>query len=169
MPDRLRQGLAQLALVVLVLAVAGVLAGVVWEWLWTAPDGAVVDGAWVARDEANLRGVFSATGWYVVVASVAGLLGGAVVALFLDRFPLVTLLGAVLGSLLGAFLMLRVGVALGPGDPVEAARSAGEDAVVPGVLDVSGGTPFIAMPAGALVALALVFIGVIARDRVRAD
>jgi hypothetical protein len=164
-----RQGLVQLALAVLVLAVAGVLAGVVWEWLWTAPDGTVVDGAWVAQDEASLRGVFSATGWYVVVASVAGLLGGAVVGLFLDRFPLVALLGVVLGSLLGAFLMFRVGVALGPDDPVEAARRAADGAVVPGVLDVSGGTPFIALPTGALIALALVFIGLMARDRVTSD
>lgn len=164
MPDGVRPALVQLALAVLVLAVAGVVAGFVWEWAWTAPDGAVVDGAWVAQDEANLRGVFSGTGWYVVVGSAAGLLGGAVVALFLDRFPLVTLLGVLLGSLLGAFLMFRVGVALGPGDPLDATGD-----VVPGVLDVSGGSPFIAMPAGALVALAMVFIGLIARERIRAD
>lgn len=162
MPDRVRPALVQLALAVLVLAVVGVLAGFVWEWLWTAPDGAVVDGSWVAQDEANLRGVFSGTGWYVVVASVAGILGGAAVALFLDRFPLVTLAGVVLGSLLGGFLMFRVGVALGPGDPLDATGD-----VVPGVLDVSGSSPFITMPAGALVALAMVFIGLIARDRVR--
>ena len=162
MPDGLRPGLVQLALAVLVLAVAGVVAGFVWEWVWAAPDGAVVDGAWVAQDESNLRGVFSGTGWYVVVGSAAGLLGGAGVALFLDRYPLVTLLGVVLGSLLGAFLMFRVGVALGPGDPLDASGK-----VVPGVLDVSGGSPFIAMPAGALVALALVFIGLIARDHAR--
>ncbi|WP_459970590.1 hypothetical protein [Nocardioides pyridinolyticus] len=160
----MRSALVQLALAVLVLTVLGVVAGVVWEWVWTAPDGAVVDGAWVAQDEANLRGVFSGTGWYVVVGSVAGLLGGAAVALFLDRYPLVSLLGVVLGSLLGAFLMLRVGVALGPGDPLDAAG-----AVVPGALDVSGGSPFIALPAGALVALSMAFIGLLARDRVRSD
>ncbi|WP_460829318.1 hypothetical protein [Nocardioides hungaricus] len=163
----MRQSLVQIGLAVLLLAVVGVVAGFVWEWVWTAPDGAVVDGAWVAQDEANLRGVFSGTAWYVVVASAAGLIGGALVALLLDRFPLATLLGLVVGSLLGAFLMLRVGVALGPGDPVAAARSAGEGATVPGVLAVSGSTPFVAMPAGALVALALVFIGLMARDRVR--
>lgn len=164
MPDGVRQSLVQLALSVLLLAVVGVLAGFVWEWLWTAPDGAVVDGAWVPQDEENLRGVFSGTGWYVVVASVAGLVGGALVALLLDRSPLITLLGVVLGSVLAAFLMFRVGVALGPGDPVTAARDAGDGAVVPGDLDVSGSTPFIALPAGALVALAMVFIGVLAKD-----
>lgn len=172
MPERvseresLRPALVQLGLVVLLLALVGVVSGVVWQWLWTAPDGAVVDGAWVAQDEANLRGVFSGTGWYVIVASIAGLVGGGLAALFLDRVPLATLLGVAVGSVLGAFLMFRVGVALGPGDPVAAATSAGADAVIPGVLDVSGSSPFIAMPAGALVALAMVFIGLAARERV---
>lgn len=155
MPDRVRPALAQLALAVLVLAGIGVVSGFVWEWLWTAPVGEVVDHVWVAQDEANLRRQFSGTGWYAVVAGVAGLLGGAVVALFVDRFPLVTLLGVVLGSALGAFLMLRVGVALGPDDPTR------------GALGVSGGTPYLSMPAGALVAMAMVFLGLSAARRDR--
>ena len=155
MPDRV--SLRQLAVAILLLALVGVVAGVVWEWLWTPPDGAVVDGSWVAQDEANLREVFSGTGWYVIVASVAGLVGGGLVALFLDRTPLLTLLGVVVGSALGGYLMFRAGVALAPDDPTK------------GALDVSGGSPFIAMPAGALVALALVFIGLMGRDRVTAD
>lgn len=161
MPDRVRSGslrpaLVQLALAVLVLAAVGVLAGAVWAWLWSPPDGAVVDGVWVARDEDSLREVFAGTGWYVVVASVAGVLGGAVVALFLDRFPLVTLAGVVLGSGIAAFVMARVGVALESVDTEQ------------GDLAVTGASPYIALPAGALVALALVFIGLMAKDRVKA-
>lgn len=156
------RALVQFVLAVVLLAGVGVVAGVVWEWVWTAPEGGVVDGTWVARDEANLREAFSGTGWYVIVASLAGLVGGALVALFLERSPLVTLAGVVVGSVLGAFLMFRVGVALGPGDPAQAAG-----AEVPGALDVSGSTPFLALPAGALVAVAMVFIGLMARDHAR--
>ena len=165
MPDRLRPALVQLALAVLVLAVTGVVAGAVWEWLWTAPDGVVVDHKWVALDEANLRGQFSGTAWYVVVGAVAGLLGGAVAALFLDRVPLATLIGVVVGSLLGALLMYRVGIALGPGDPLQAAAGAKEGAHLPARLAVSGHSAWIALPAGALIAVTLVFLGLSAVHR----
>lgn len=165
MPDGLRPALAQAALAVLVLAVAGVLAGAVWEWVWTAPMGVVVDHKWVALDEANLRGQFSGTAWYVVVGAVAGLLGGAVAALFLDRAPLATLVGVVVGALLGALLMYRVGLALGPGDPVQAAAGAKEGAHLPARLAVSGHSAWIALPAGALIALTLVFLGLSAVHR----
>ena len=45
--------------------------GLVWEWLWTPPRGVVVHHRWV-QDEVGLRGDFSGTGTYVVVAAVAG-------------------------------------------------------------------------------------------------
>jgi hypothetical protein len=67
--------------------------------------------------------------------------------------------------MLGAALMYRVGVALGPSDPVRAASSAKEGAHLPAQLAVSGGSPWIAFPAGALVALALVFLGLSAVHR----
>ena len=155
----LRPGLVQLLVGVLVLAAAGALAGVVWEWLWTAPVGVVVDHRWLAEDEAGLRGQFSGTGWFVVVATVTGLLAGGVVAYFLDRVPLLTLIAVVLGSGLGTWLMLTVGAALGPSDPARIALPAKNGTHLPGELDVSRRTPWISMPAGALVALTLVFFG----------
>ena len=161
----LRPALLQLALAVVILAAAGVVAGVVWQWVWTPPAGVVVDHRWVAEDEASLRGQFTGTGWYVVVGSAAGLVGGALVALFLDRTPLLTLLGVVLGSALGAWLMFVVGVALGPSDPTVLARTAEEGTHLPAALDVSGTSPWIALPAGALVAVALVFLGLSAVQR----
>jgi hypothetical protein len=159
MPDGLRPALVQLALAVLVLAVTGVVAGAVWEWLWTAPDGVVVDHKWVALDEANLRGQFSGTGWYIVVGSVAGLVGGALAALFLDRVPVATLAGVLLGALLGAALMYRIGVSIGPPDPAVAAAAAKDGTHIPAALSVSGHSAWVSLPAGALVALALVYLG----------
>jgi hypothetical protein len=163
--DTLGRALLQVGLAVLILAWAGVLAGFVWEWVWTAPVGVVVDHKWVAEDEASLRGQFSGSGWYVVVGSVAGLLAGAVVALFVDRFPLATLLGVLLGSVLGAALMYYTGIGLGPGDPAKLALTAKDGTHLPAELAVSGTSPWIALPAGALVALALVFLGLSAVHR----
>lgn len=162
-PPRHRPALApalwQLLLAVAVLAGAGALAGVVWEWVWTAPVGVVVNHQWVAEDEAGLRGQFSGTGWYVVVATGAGLVAGALVALFLDRSPVVTLVAVVVGSALGAWVMIEVGAAMGPADPHVLALAAKDGTHLPGRLEVTGRSPWIAMPAGALVALALVFFG----------
>ncbi len=161
MPDRLsaRRGLLQAVIGVLVIAAAGALAGVVWEWLWTAPVGVVVDHRWLAEDEAGLRGQFSGTGWFVVIATVTGLLAGGAVSLFLDRLPLLTLLAVVVGSVLGTWLMLEIGAALGPPDPAHLAKTAENGTHLPGRLEVSRRTPWISMPAGALVALSLVFFG----------
>ena len=74
----------QAVAIVAIFAVAGALAGAVWEWVWTPPVGVAVHHQWL-QDESGLRGDFSATGTYVLVAVAAGLLTGVVVALLLDR------------------------------------------------------------------------------------
>ncbi|ABL82551.1 hypothetical protein [Nocardioides sp. JS614] len=155
----LRSGLVQLLIGVVVLAAAGALAGVVWEWVWTAPAGVVADHRWLAEDEAGLRGQFSGTGWFVIVATITGLLAGGLVATFLDRVPLLTLLTVILGSAVGTWVMLSVGSALGPPDPTQLALTAKNGTHLPDELDVSRRTPWVSMPAGALVALTLVFFG----------
>jgi hypothetical protein len=162
----LRTGLVQFVVAVLVLAAVGALAGVVWDWLWTAPVGVVVDHRWVAEDEAGLRGQFAGTGWFVVVASVAGVLGGGLVALFLDRVPLMTLVAVAVGSAVATWLMLQVGAALGPTDPAQLALTAKDGTHLPGELSVSRHSPWVSLPAGALVALTLVFIGLSSARRV---
>ena len=162
----------QFVLAVVLLAAIGALAAVVWNWAWTPAVGVVSHHQWLAENEASLRGQFSSTGWYVVVASVAGLLGGALVALFLDRVPLLTLLAVVVGSALATWLMLQVGAALGPPDPDHLALTAKEGTHLPAQLTVSGRAPWIALPVGALVGLTLVFLGLTAGSRIatsRAD
>jgi uncharacterized membrane protein YeaQ/YmgE (transglycosylase-associated protein family) len=159
--------LVQFVLAVVVFAAVGALAGVVWHWVWTPAVGVVVDHAWVAEDEAGLRGQFSSTGWYVVVATVAGLVAGALVALLLDRVPLLTLLAVIVGSVVGTWVMLQVGGALGPADPVRLALTAKQGTHLPDQLDVSRRSPWIAMPGGALLGLTFVFFGLSARARVR--
>lgn len=171
MPDRLtaRPAWVELVVIVLLFAAAGIVGGFIWEWIWTAPVGIVVDHEWIAEDEAGLQAMFDATGWYVVVAGALGLLVGLLVALFLDRVPLVTLAGVIVGSALGTFLMLQTGAALGPPDPHTVALDSPDGTHLPAQLEVSGWSPWIAMPAAALVGLAVVFIGLSPRRRSSVD
>ncbi len=150
--------LRQFVVVVVALGLAGALAGLVWEWRWTPPTGVVVDHQWL-QDEAGLRASFSGTGTYVVVAAVVGLLVGAALAALFNRREIVTLLGVLVGSALAAWVMLRVGLALGPEDPVVLARTAAKGVHLPGRLVVSGKSPFVALPSGALLGLVVVFFG----------
>ena len=150
---------SQVAVVVAVFAAVGAVAGVVWEWLWTPPVAVAVQHA-VQPTADSVRGEFSGTAWYVVVASLAGLLTAAVMALALDRHEILTLVAVVVGSVLGAWVMLRVGTALGPPDPATVAAGAANGTEIPMELAVPGRSPFLAMPAGALLGLLVVFFGV---------
>ncbi|MFC4787347.1 hypothetical protein ACT8ZV_22915 [Nocardioides sp. MAHUQ-72] len=156
----------QAVLVMAILAAVGALAGVVWEWWWSPPVGVVVHHHWL-QDEEALRGSFDATGTYVVVAAVAGLLAGAVVALLLDRSELVTLVAVLAGSLLGGWLMYRVGVALGPADPRPLAETAADGTRLPARLVVSGLSPRRVFPGAALLGVLVVFLGFSRRRAVR--
>jgi hypothetical protein len=155
----------QLGLVVAALAAVGALAGVVWQWIWTPTIGVVVDHHWTAGDALGLQHEFSGTGWYVIVALVAGLVAGVAVALLVDRVPLLTLAAVVVGSALAAWLMLVVGTALGPPDPDVAARTADDGTRLPMQLSVTGHSPWVALPSGALIGLLFVFIGLSPRHR----
>ena len=172
MPDRLtraRPAWVDFVLVVGMFAVAGVICAFIWEWVWTAPYGLVYDHQWMAEDEAALQGQFSGTGWYVVIASLGGLVVGALAALFVDRRPLLTLAAVVVGSVLATFLMIRIGAALGPTDPHTLAKHAVDATRLPGSLTVSEWSPWIAFTGGALVALVLVFIGLSPRRDAQAE
>ncbi|MGH3346802.1 MAG: hypothetical protein ACRDO4_07450 [Nocardioides sp.] len=148
-------------------AAAGALAGVVWEAWWTPPIGVVRDQGWYV-DLFESRDLFSATALYVVVGVLAGLLVGAASAFFVDRVELVTLATVVVGSVLAAWLMLQVGSALAPPDPAVLARTAADDTRIPGTVEVSGNWPLGAFPAGALLGVAVIYIGLTSTRRSRA-
>lgn len=158
----LPRALGQAAVVVVVLLVVGAVGDLVWQWLWDAPRGVVVGHRWV-QDEVGLRGDFAGTGTYVAVAVTAGVLSGLGVALASRRHEMVTLAALVVGSLLAGWVMYRVGVALAPADPQALARTARAGTRLPGTLRVSGASPFLALPAGALVGLVVVFVGLAGR------
>lgn len=163
MPDRV-SALRQVIGVLLVFAVAGALAGVVWEWVWTPPTGVVI-GHEFLLDGPGLRAEFSGTALYVVIAAVTGLLLGVVVSVLSDRHELLTLVAVVAGSVLAGWLMMVVGLALDPPDPGPLARTAEDYTPLQDELQVSGRSPYVAFPGGSLVGLIVVFIGLHRRDR----
>jgi hypothetical protein len=159
---RLVPVIVQAGLVLAVCAVAGALAGVVWEWWWTPPVGVVVDHEWLLG-LAGLQAEFSATGLYVVVASVAGLLVGALCGLFLDRSELVTLAAVLIGAALAGWVMVQVGHAVGPPDPRPLAETARNGTRLPSDLRITGTSPYVAFPAGATLGLTVVLLGMTKR------
>jgi len=163
MPDRLtaatlRPSLRQVVVSMVLLVAAGALAGVVWVWLWTPPSGVVVDQRWV-QDESGLRGDFSATGSYVAVAAVAGLLIAVLLGVLFDKAELVNLAVVLVGSVLAGWVMYHVGLALSPADPRSLADSVKDGTRLPGRPVVSGISPFQAFPGGAMLGLVIVYLG----------
>jgi hypothetical protein len=164
-PAALLPAVRQAGGVVLAFAAAGAVAGVVWEWVWTPPVGIAFDHEWL-RDPVAIRGEFSSTAWYVLLALLGGLLAGVGSALATRRRELLTLVALLAGAALAAWIMLRVGQALDPPDPRPLARGAEDYTELPGQLTVPGRSPFLAFPAGALVGLIVVFLGRSRHDRI---
>ncbi|MGA8248072.1 MAG: hypothetical protein WB797_14310 [Nocardioides sp.] len=152
--------LRPLVLVVLVLvayALVGVVAGIVWERVWTPPAEIVQQHQPYYVDYGSLRRVFTGTGLYVLVGGVASAVVSLVVSLLSRRRELFTLLAVVLGSTTAALLMWKVGVHVGPADPKAAAATAADNTLLPGSLAVSGRSPYLIWPMTSLFVLALVF------------
>ncbi|HSP59557.1 MAG TPA: hypothetical protein VLO09_00710 [Ornithinimicrobium sp.] len=158
--------LRQVLLVLAAFVVTGALAGIVWEWVWTPPTGVAL-GREFLLDGGGLRGEFSGTALYVVVGTLAGLLLGVLVALLAERHELLTLVAVLVGAMLAGWLMLRVGTALGPPDPDQLARAAEDYTPIQDELRVSGRSPFVAFPGGALVGLIVIFVGLNRRGPAR--
>ena len=63
----------------------------VWDWVWTAPSGVVYRGEWRLLDPVEAPQRLLRDRLYVVVASIAGLLLGALCGLVVHRRELLTL------------------------------------------------------------------------------
>ena len=146
-----------LVLVPLLFGAGGVVAGLVWRWLWSPLRGTAFQGVWYPDTNTS---EFAGTGLYVLVGLGAGLLLGVVSALLTDRRELLTLGLVVLGSLLAAGAMVWVGEAGMPADPTGLAADAADRTRLPGTLTVRGWSAYGAFPTGALVGLCVVFVGV---------
>ncbi|WP_232675835.1 hypothetical protein [Nocardioides sp. R-C-SC26] len=153
-----RHAVGRAAIVAAVFAVAGAAGGWLWETLWTPPTGEVVDGRWLYDSYVSIGRVFGATGWYAVV----GLAGGAVLAVLVGsifrRSELGVLAGVMVGSVVAAWLSYRVGMQLSPPDPVRLAATAADGTSLPGQATITGHSPFVAWPLGALLGLGVTYV-----------
>lgn len=150
---RLRSAVA----IVAAYALVGLVAGFVWEWIWTPPTQIVQQHQVFYADYASLRRVFTGTGLYVLVGGVASAALALVVTLLTRRHELVTLAAVLAGSVIAAVIMWRVGVSLGPANPATSAAHAADGTHVSGNLVVNGRSPLLVWPMVSLFVLALVF------------
>jgi hypothetical protein len=81
--------------------------------------------------EVQLGRQVSADGWYFVVAAVGGLLSGVVLLSWRHRDPVAMVVLMTLGALLAGWLVLRIGLWLGPADPRDVLPHVAEGAKVP--------------------------------------
>ena len=146
----------------------GALAGVVWEWLWDAPAGVAFENKWFL-EPAGPDYAFAGTGWYVVVALLAGGITTFTLAGWWPRHALTSFLAIVVGSMLAGWVMFKVGHAIGPDDPQLLAAGKPDLTPIPSDLTLGGVTgsprPFtfdssalVAFPMGAMVASIYVFL-----------
>jgi hypothetical protein len=154
-----RRSLAWVLGIVVVIAAAGVVGGLVWHSLLDVPHGVVVGHQWFPDPwETGERDAFDATGWYVVIAVVAGLVLGLASAV-LSRAPELWTLAAVLvGSLLAAWLMRAVGLHGAPPDPQVAAKHAADGTRLSGTLGRPGAAAFVTWPLAAVVPVGVLFL-----------
>lgn len=143
--------------VVGVFAAAGGGAGWLWLRLWDPPRGTTQDHTWLYDDFPTIESVFSATGLYVVIGVLAGLLLG-VLAAYLCRAPaLVTLAAVAVGSVVAAYVTHAVGMQLDAPNPRLLALVVPDGTELPENLQVGGRSPFVAWPVGALIGLATTY------------
>lgn len=112
------------ALVVAVwFAVAGVVGALVW-WQVTPLPTVVrsAQGATMSPDELVME--VGIDGWFFVVAAVGGLVSAVILLAWRKRDPLLMVVLVVLGAGLASWLMVHLGLALGPEKVVTALKGA---------------------------------------------
>lgn len=174
-PRPARPGVLRSAIGALLLLVASAGAAALGGWWWWSWWGPAIKGnifeprqhhyQWFPQPtdpgEAHLT---RATYEYVVIAFVLALLIGALVALVGRNRPLVALVLAVACGALGAWVMWQVGTSLSPLDPsrwadkAHACTSASHCPSFPGQMSVTGWTPYLTWPLGALLGFLVVML-----------
>jgi hypothetical protein len=136
-PAHRRGGLLGDVLVAVVwFVVAGAVGAIAWRLLVHLPNATRVEGGVALTPDQLVRQV-SLDGWYFVVAAVLGVLSGVSLTLWRRRDPLLTVVLVALGAGLAAYLMVRLGLVLGPDSPESVLRSRASGATAPVQLKIA--------------------------------
>ena len=108
------------ALVVVLWFVAAAVVGALLWWQLSDLPTVTKAGSDATLSPEELTKQVSADGWYFVIAAAGGLLSGIALLAWRRRDPLVTVVLVVLGAGLAAWVMLRIGLVLGPEKELDA-------------------------------------------------
>ncbi|MEU1616170.1 ABC transporter permease [Streptomyces sp. NPDC005722] len=138
------------ALTAVLVAVAGVVLGLLW--LWLAPRIPLVsDGKAVYLKDTEGEQAIGADGTFVLLGLGIGVLTGALVFWRSRRGGVGVVLGMAVGAVLGSVLAWRLGTWLGPtSDLIAHARAVGAKKVFDGPLELQAKGAFLAWPIGAV-------------------
>jgi hypothetical protein len=104
------------AIVLAWFAVVGMIGALLWWQLTPLAEFTRTDTT-AQMNEAELGRQVATDGWYVAIAAVGGLLSGIALLGLRRRDPLAMVVLVAVGGLLAAWLMVRIGLWLGPADP----------------------------------------------------
>ncbi len=151
-------------LTAVLVAVAGVVLGLLW--LWLAPRIPLVsDGKAVYLKDTEGEQAIGADGTFVLLALAVGVLTGAVVFWRNRRGGVGVVLGMAVGAVLGSVLAWRLGTWLGPtSDLIAHARAVGAKKVFDGPLELQAKGALLAWPVGAVLTHLLLTTGFGPRD-----
>ena len=111
-------------------AVVGLVGALVWWQVATLPEVTKTGDAATRGPEELVKQV-SMDGWFFVIAAVGGLLSGVFLMIWRWRDPLLMVILIALGAALASWVMLRVGMILGPADEIASLSRMKEGATVP--------------------------------------
>lgn len=158
-PSPLRHPLVADVLIVLAwFVVAAVVGALVW-WQVTPLAAYTRTATDAGMGEDQLGRQVSADGWFFAIALLGGLVSGVALLALRRRDPVVTVVLVTLGGLLAAWLMLRVGLWLGPADPEGVLKDVAVGGKVPLQLETHTTGVFLAWPIGALLGATVVLWG----------
>jgi hypothetical protein len=122
--------LADAAVVLAWFVVLGVVAAVLW-WQLTPLAEYTRTATSAQMNEEELGRQVAADGWYVALAAIGGVLSGITLLSWRRRDPLAMVVLVTIGSAVAAWVMLRVGLWLGPADPKSVLPTVTEGTKVP--------------------------------------
>lgn len=159
--------------VIVLPVILGVVLGAAGGWLWwawwgPAPEGKVYDTpagpTWYPDPfDPGITRDFSGTADFVVIAFLLALLLGAVGGWFARDRALAGLASAGVASVLAGVLMTVLGLLQSPSDPQAKVDEVKIGTELPGHLEVTGWTPYLAWPVGVLLGYLVVMLALNSR------